>query len=59
VLTHFDWLLHPRRWTLPAAMAEADAIALAGTCAAGRWYPPDRTLALGLPAPLRRLLQRD
>ena len=55
-LTHFDWLLHPRCWTLPAELTEADATALAARCANGRWYGSAEALALGLPAPLRRLL---
>jgi len=50
VLTHFDWLLHPRRWTLPRDMAEPAMLQ------AGRWFTRDEALALGLPAPLRKLL---
>jgi A/G-specific adenine glycosylase len=58
VLTHFDWLLHPRRWTLPAALDETQANALAHRCAGGgRWFGIDDALAIGLPAPLRSLLQ--
>ena len=55
-LTHFDWVLHPRRWMLPASLPETHAIPLASACAAGRWLAADAALALGLPAPLRRLL---
>ena len=58
-LTHFDWVLHPRRWILPAALPARDALALAAPLAApgeGRWCTRDEALALGLPAPLRRLL---
>ncbi len=56
-LTHLDWTLHPRRWTLPD---EADAsvvlhsLALdAATC----WVTPREALALGLPVPWRRLIE--
>ncbi len=55
-LTHFDWLLHPRRWTLPASLPASRAEAIAVRCGAGRWVARDDALALGLPAPLRRLL---
>lgn len=49
-LTHFDWTLHPRR----AALAARDAVApLLGS---GRWAPFSELPAIGLPAPLRRLL---
>ena len=50
-LTHFDWTLHPLRWTWPQR-----APALAGPTA-GRWFTLEEALALGLPAPIRRLLQ--
>jgi A/G-specific adenine glycosylase len=56
-LTHFDWTLQPLRWTLPAA---ADAQAVVRTLAladgAGRWTRRADALALGLPAPIRRVL---
>ena len=55
-LTHFDWVLHPRRWTLPASLTEADALAIATRCVEGRWIARADALALGLPAPVRRLL---
>ena len=50
-LTHFDWLLHPLQWRLPLRSK---------VCAAlpeGRWFGVDEALALGLPAPVRRLLE--
>jgi A/G-specific adenine glycosylase len=50
-LTHFDWLLHPLRWQLPAR-ARPSALP-----PEGRWFSVDEALALGLPAPIRRLLQ--
>ncbi len=52
-LTHFDWVLHPRRWTLPNDHDPADC--LSGV-SEGRWFEMDEALALGLAAPLRRLL---
>ncbi len=56
VLTHLDLWLAPLRWTLPATL-HADALAaLTATLPAGRWLARDAALALGLPAPIRRLL---
>ncbi len=49
-LTHFDWTLHTLRWQWPARAAPPCGLA------AGRWVTPREALALGLPAPLRRLL---
>ena len=49
-LTHFAWTLHPLIWTLPAR-ARAPA-----TLPPGRWVSPPAALAMGLPAPVRRLL---
>ena len=50
-LTHFDWLLHTLLWRPPA---RARPIA---SLPEGRWFSVDEALALGLPAPIRRLLQ--
>ena len=50
-LTHFDWTLHPLRWTWPTRAAPDI------TLPAGRWFTVDEALASGLPAPIRRLLQ--
>jgi len=52
VLTHFDWLLHPRRWTLPESATPPSVLAQ------GRWVTIQEALELGLPAPLRKLLTR-
>ena len=49
VLTHRDWTLAPLRWTLPARARAPDGLE-------GRWFTPEEALALGLPAPIRRLL---
>jgi A/G-specific adenine glycosylase len=48
-LTHFDWVLHPRR----ARLARKPAPALLGQ---GRWVARADLAAIALPAPLRRLL---
>jgi A/G-specific adenine glycosylase len=53
-LTHFDWELHPRRWTFAD---EADASSPLDSSAPGRWVSADEALAMALPAPLRRLLE--
>lgn len=51
-LTHFDWTLEPLHWTLPARAKRPEAPNLQP----GRWATRDEALALGLPAPLRKLL---
>jgi A/G-specific adenine glycosylase len=55
VLTHFDWFLHPRRWTLPTGVDRAPDLP-ATMVEGGRWVTLGEALALGLPAPVRRLL---
>ncbi len=50
-LTHFDWTLHTLHWCLPAHAKPPAALG------DGRWVTSDEALAMGLPAPLRRLLQ--
>jgi len=49
-LTHFDWILHPRR----AKLSRKPAAALLGP---GRWIERADLVVVGLPAPLRRLLE--
>ena len=58
-LTHFDWTLRPLRWTLPARGSAAALRHWADLpwAAPGKWVTPDEAFALGLPAPVRRLLQ--
>ncbi|MEP7281588.1 MAG: A/G-specific adenine glycosylase [Rubrivivax sp.] len=56
VLTHFDWRLEPLRWRLPARASERALIAVEAALPPGRWVACDDALALGLPAPIRRLL---
>jgi A/G-specific adenine glycosylase len=70
-LTHFVWTLQPLVWTLPARAALPaglpGAVREAGEGletgdgeerGQGRWVSEDAALAMGLPAPIRRLLQR-
>jgi A/G-specific adenine glycosylase len=54
-LTHFDWTLQPMAWTLPVrAKLPPD---LLSCLPGGRWFTVPEALALGLPAPIRRLLE--
>jgi A/G-specific adenine glycosylase len=55
-LTHFDWHLQPVRWTFGARTAQRTLAPLLAVWPAGRWFAIDAALALGLPAPLRKLL---
>ena len=50
-LTHFDWTLHTLAWQLPPAAA------LPASVAEGRWVSLAVALTMGLPAPVRRLLE--
>lgn len=50
-LTHFDWLLQPLAWTLPPRGKPPAGLP------AGRWVSVEEALAMGLPAPVRRLLE--
>jgi len=52
-LTHFDWTLQPLRWRWPARVPHA----LSESLPAGRWFESSSALAMGLPAPVRRLLE--
>jgi A/G-specific adenine glycosylase len=54
-LTHFDWQLEPWQWLLPARGAAA-ALKDLQLAHPGRWFDTDEALALGLPAPIRKLL---
>jgi A/G-specific adenine glycosylase len=55
-LTHFDWTLQPLRWTLPARLGAARLASLESSLPPGRWVDAGQALAMGLPAPLRKLL---
>ncbi|MDP1647794.1 MAG: A/G-specific adenine glycosylase [Rubrivivax sp.] len=50
-LTHFDWTLRPLAWRWPLRSRTLPELP------PGRWATPDEAQALGLPAPVRRLLQ--
>lgn len=52
-LTHFDWTLRPLEWQLPAGHRAPAGLG------EGRWFTAAQALALGLPAPVRRLLEQD
>lgn len=51
-LTHFDWTLHPLRWHWPARGTAAPPLE------EGRWFEQAEALQLGLPAPVRRMLEQ-
>jgi A/G-specific adenine glycosylase len=59
-LTHFDWDLYPLHFALPARLAASrrDAVEqrLREAAGPGRWVERGEALALGLPAPVRRLI---
>ena len=55
-LTHFDWHLQPWRQQLPVRLTAARRAALEAELPAGRWFTSAQALALGLPAPVRKLL---
>jgi A/G-specific adenine glycosylase len=56
-LTHLELNLFPLRWTLPPRTPAARVAALVAAWQPGRWVCTAEALALGLPAPLRQLLQ--
>jgi A/G-specific adenine glycosylase len=51
-LTHFDWTLQVLHWQLPAAAELPPGLP------GGRWQGLEAALALGLPAPIRKLFSR-
>jgi A/G-specific adenine glycosylase len=57
VLTHLDWTLHPLRVSLRPKTPKASLDAITALLPAGGWYGLDEALAMGLPAPLRKLLK--
>ena len=57
VLTHLDWTLHPVRASLPAKATKQQLDALVAGLPPGGWFGLDEALAMGLPAPLRKLLK--
>jgi A/G-specific adenine glycosylase len=58
VLTHFDWDLQPWLWTLPARLKASERAAVESALGPGRWWTFDEALVLGLPAPVKVLLDR-
>ena len=57
VLTHFDWALQACHWPLPHDLAAAARQRIEASLPAGRWVARSEALKLGLPAPIRRLLE--
>ncbi len=57
VLTHFDWQLQPLRWTLPARLSSAQRSGIEQALPPGVWQDTAHLPRLGLPAPIRKLLQ--
>jgi A/G-specific adenine glycosylase len=55
-LTHLDWTLSPLQWPLPARLPVRASQLLQQRWPEGRWFALPDALALGIPAPLRRLL---
>jgi A/G-specific adenine glycosylase len=72
-LTHLDWTLHPLHWPLPDSMQADEVQAIAQQCSAANsnaqtstksstkssWFTSTQALSLGIPAPLRKLLESD
>ena len=56
VLTHLDWLLTPLLWRLPEQIPAAQRRMVEASLPMGRWVAVDEALAMGLPAPIRKLL---
>ncbi len=57
-LTHFDWTLHPVQAPIPAGSGSLAGV-LTALFPSGRWVTPEEALALGLPAPLKRLFEQQ
>jgi A/G-specific adenine glycosylase len=55
-LTHFDWRLEPWRHALGSRAGAARVAAIETALPPGAWFTIDGALALGLPAPIRKLL---
>jgi A/G-specific adenine glycosylase len=56
VLTHLDWRLSPWCHRLPDDTGEDTLLQVEQALPPGRWVARDEALALGLPAPVRKLL---
>ena len=57
VLTHLDWTLAPLRWSLPADLQSSQLSDIEMALPPGRWLHRADALALGLPAPIRKLIE--
>jgi len=64
VLTHFDWMLQPLRLSWHGGVSEEQQREIAtlravdgGEPTEGRWAARDDLASLGLPAPIRKLLE--
>ncbi len=55
-LTHFDWRLEPWRHELPRRVSAERRGQIEAALGAGRWLTREQALALGLPAPVRKLI---
>ena len=55
-LTHFDWRLEPIQHTLGTRVSVKRQAAIEAALPVGAWFNRDQALALGLPAPIRKLL---
>jgi A/G-specific adenine glycosylase len=55
-LTHFDWRLEPLLHALGPRVSAQRRTAIEAALPAGAWFERERALALGLPAPIRKLL---
>jgi A/G-specific adenine glycosylase len=55
-LTHFDWRLEPIQHTLGSRVSVKRQAAIVAALPVGAWFHRDQALALGLPAPIRKLL---
>ena len=56
-LTHFDWTLRPCHWPLPDQLSTAGRNLVENGLPSGRWVVREQALSMGLPAPIRRLLE--
>jgi A/G-specific adenine glycosylase len=59
VLTHLDWTLHPLRWSLPTRTPKKQIAEITASLPDGGWFTLEEAMAMGLPAPLRKLLLRS
>ena len=58
-LTHFDWHLQPMRHVLPKRLAAATRQRIEAALPEGQWFDLAQALAMGLPAPIRKLLSAE